>query len=327
MHDLTNWQRYFDQGVEIGQGAVFTSPERLEKLFVMGMGGSAIVGHIIASVLSATKSALSCRVHQDLMDHSTPSADLALIISYSGDTWETVNLFDRAYSQGVRPIVITHGGILKQRAQEEGLAFIQIPQMLTPRSSLPVIFGIVASILERCKVPDFSTQALSRMLGESLAIYSKLDYADWISFASRYKLMHVWGVTGDAEGAVYRAVTQLNENSKLLTAHAYIPELVHNLIVGFEQGGDDQGILLLKTTHISDNLNKTVLILSDLMAENGVRVYKPEIFGDTFVHQLLSIVIWADFASVHLGDFRGVNIRQVRIIEALKERLKAHSFR
>lgn len=327
MQDLSSWQRYFDHGREIGKATAFIPPERFEQLLVAGMGGSAIVGHILSSLLKALQSKLSCTVHQDITYPHVPRADLSLIISYSGDTWETIKLFELLCNQGVRPVVIAHGGALKQRAQDEELPFIQIPQMLTPRSSLPVIFGIVASILERCNLPQFSAHDLSLMIGQSLAFYQELDYSDWISFASSYKLMHVWGLTGDAEGAVYRAVTQLNENAKMLTAQAYIPELVHNLIVGFEHGGDDQAVLLLKTSHIPDSLNKTVAILLDLMAENGVRVYKPEIFGDTFVHQLLSIVIWADFASVHLGDFRGVNIRQVRIIEALKERLKAHSFR
>ena len=322
--DLDKWQFYFEQGFALGKAVV--SDKLYKKYTVYGMGGSGVSGKILQDFFAAIGRIDLVGIAQYSHDLRFQDDSCPIFISYSGNTWETLHMFERALEQKQNPITISHGGALADLSLRAGLQHVALPQMLTPRSSLPLVLGVIFGLLADVLQDEADIHLFGNLIARSIEFYKHYNFGPWLELAAPLTLLHVWGVSHHTEGLAYRAVTQLNENAKLLTAYALVPELTHNLIVGFEQGCKDQAVLLVETDFMSDNLKTLTQELSKLLTECGVRVYKPQIFGDTLLHQMMSIVIWADFASVRLGIHRGFDTKKVRMIELLKQRLKAHRF-
>jgi len=56
-------------------------------------------------------------------------------------------------------------------------------------------------------------------------------------------MFHVWGVAGDSDSVAFRVQTQFNENSKVQAVTSQLPELCHNLLVGFTE--EKQNVFVL----------------------------------------------------------------------------------
>jgi hypothetical protein len=57
----------------------------------------------------------------------------------------------------------------------------------------------------------------------------------------------------------------------------------------------------------------------EVLTEHGVPVYQVPVMGTTWEEQLIRLILWADFASYHLGVQRGVEITPVAAIDKLKK--------
>src|SRR3989344_2880735 len=115
-----------------------------------GMGGSHLQGDVFQTVVPG----FNLSVHQDYGLPAWPLEVLKnyLIIasSYSGNTEETVSVFEEAVAKGVSVAVITTGGKLLELARQHFVPYIQIPSTgIQPRSAL-----------------GFSFLALARMVGK-----------------------------------------------------------------------------------------------------------------------------------------------------------------
>src|SRR3989344_8461257 len=116
--------------------------ENKEKLksyqgyILAGMGGSHLQGDVFQTVVPG----FNLSVHQD---YGLPSWSLEflknyLVIasSYSGNTEETVSVFEEAVVKGVSVAVITTGGKLLELAKQHSVPYIQIPDTgIQPRSA------------------------------------------------------------------------------------------------------------------------------------------------------------------------------------------------
>ena len=88
------------------------SYSRVNKVVILGMGGSAIGGDLISSLVAseARLPILLCR------DYALPAfvdaRTLVIASSYSGMTEETISAFEQALTTGSKKLVITTGGRL-----------------------------------------------------------------------------------------------------------------------------------------------------------------------------------------------------------------------
>ena len=124
-------EKFSDQlkeALEIGEAAnIIEGDQNINKVLVVGMGGSGIGGNIVAEIIRE-----ECKVpYLVSKSYSIPAYTdkntLAIVSSYSGNTEETLASFEQLLSTGAKIVCIASGGRLINKAQELGLDHILVP--------------------------------------------------------------------------------------------------------------------------------------------------------------------------------------------------------
>ncbi|MFH1832052.1 MAG: SIS domain-containing protein [bacterium] len=327
LDDICTWPKKLKTGVELAESFYEVQgdllPKNIKNVVFLGMGGSGIVGRMIKTFLDK-----QTQVRCDIIDSpevpghvQNDGQTLAFAITYSGNTWETLAGLKQVLDRSVPVIVIAHAGRAQELARQNNLPFIELPVSEQPRSALGnflglmlVLFDLMGVLRGKKLVADFIVHA-----EKNISIFANPGFfGDFLHIVKNLPFFHIWGVSGESGAFAYRAQTQFNENSKIQAIYSTFPELAHNLLVGFTDIQEKTGVLLFYTDFVSKNTQKAIEAMVEILREKGADLYKVPVLGDTFEVQLFNMVLWADFASCHLGLVRGVELTQVEIIERLK---------
>uniref|UniRef100_A0A7C4GE68 NAD-dependent epimerase/dehydratase family protein n=1 Tax=candidate division WOR-3 bacterium TaxID=2052148 RepID=A0A7C4GE68_UNCW3 len=123
--------------------------EGISRVAFVGMGGSAIGGDILRALLEDVVG-MPMSVHRSYRLPSLLGPDtLAVFVSYSGNTEETLSALDDAIYLGCRVLVLTTGGKLLERARANRYPAVVIPGGLQPRAALGYLSLTAAAAMER----------------------------------------------------------------------------------------------------------------------------------------------------------------------------------
>jgi glucose/mannose-6-phosphate isomerase len=119
-------------------------------LIVAGMGGSAIGGALARAALGdrASRPIMVARGYA-LPAWTTPDATV-LCASYSGNTEETLAVYEAAGALGANRIVATTGGRLAAAAREDGIPVIPLPGGFQPRAAVAYSLVIALEVAGLC---------------------------------------------------------------------------------------------------------------------------------------------------------------------------------
>ncbi len=326
LKELSLWATKLKDGKQLAhsfyQDYQATLPKHIKKIAFVGMGGSGVAGRIMKTFLDRKPGITSFIIDTPIVPAAIDAETLAIVVSYSGQTWETLDVLDELIQKFIPTIVLANGGTAVQKAELKDLPFVLIPKSLSPRSALGLFLGFLSELF--CLMGILSVRKGDQWIKDAEKyVPSFIEghfYKDFLYAANGYDVMHVWGVAGDSTAAAYRATTQFNENSKMQAVFNEFPELCHNLVVGFEQFKLNPLVVMFYTDFLPAHMSIAIQAISEILHEKRVVLYKPPVFGDTFESQLFNMILWADFASYHLGQARGVNVERVALIEELKKR-------
>lgn len=298
-------------------------------LIVAGMGGSA-AGGMLADAILGDRSRRPLAVSRGYMLPAWTSAETTVLCSsYSGNTEETLAAYEAAGVIGARRLAVTSGGRLADMARADGVPVIPLPGVLQPRCA--VGYMVVASL------------EAAAICGVADSIHTEID----VAAAHLEGLTAEWGPEGpdgsearslarELEGhvpiivgadatvaAAYRWKTQINENAKVPSWTAELPEADHNEIVGWA-GAADLGRFALVVLGDSDSHpreRERLDITAELVAKAGIPVHRIESRGETRIERILSLVLLGDWVSYWLAVAGGVDPSPVLAIDELKSRL------
>ncbi|HBS48001.1 TPA: hypothetical protein DEO28_02700 [Candidatus Dependentiae bacterium] len=335
VEEIKLWPKKLKEGLDIAHNFHFANstklPKKINKIVFCGMGGSGIAGRILKSFFDKKSKIPTFAINSSVLPNFVDSETLAIVISYSGNTWETVGVLNSLVNKFVPTIVLANGGKVAEIAENKNLPFILLPQSKTPRSALGNFLGILLGLFDLMGLLDGGKQAVVAF--EKIAqIYTpKFDnkscFEDFLNYVGSDDFLQIWGLEGDCESAAYRAQTQFNENSKVQAIALSFPELTHNLVVGFSKFEKKPKILMFSTEFLPGNLEIALISTVELLKDKGISLYKPQILGDTWEEQLFYIILWADFASYYLALHRNVDAYPVKIIEELKNKYKVNGIK
>ncbi len=83
---------------------------------------------------------------------------LIVVISYSGNTRETLRMFELARSTGGEIVAISSGGQLLNLCRDSGISFIKVPPDVQPRAALGHLLGAASSIIEAADIYPVATE-------------------------------------------------------------------------------------------------------------------------------------------------------------------------
>jgi glucose/mannose-6-phosphate isomerase len=304
---------------------------QIDKVIILGMGGSAI-GGAIARRLALAESETSVLVYQDYGLPSLVDADtLVIASSYSGNTEETLSAFTESLKTPAKKLVITAGGKLKRLAQKERVPVFSIDYEAPPRAAFPHSFIPLIGIFQKLGLLRDKSESMQ----EALRVLNKLsgelvETCLLVSNPAKQLATKLWGHIIIIYGAeilsevAQRWKGQLNENGKTWAFCELFPELNHNAVVGYEfpsQAKEKIFVVLLRSGLFHARILMRYEATAKLMARAGVNYEFVEPSGASTLAQMLSLVFWGDYLSFYLAMLNGIDPTPVDSIDFVKSYL------
>jgi glucose/mannose-6-phosphate isomerase len=295
-------------------------------LVVAGMGGSAIGGSLAAAALGDRASRPIVVTHDYALPVWTTPGTTVLCCSYSGETEETLALYDAAGAVGARRIVSTTGGSLAASARADGIPVIPLPGGFAPRAT--VGYSLVVAL------------EVAALAGVAERVHTEID----VAAAHAEDLIAQWGPDGPEDGLAkslarslhetipqvsgagltvpiaYRWKTQFNENAKVPCFSGELPELDHNEIMGWE-GAPELGrfsAVFLDDCDLHPRVRARMGLTRSLVQEHAAFATTVGTVGESRVQRLVSLVLLGDLVSLYLAVLAGRDPAKIDFIEKLK---------
>lgn len=303
----------------------------IDKVVILGMGGSAIAGDLLRSLV-ALESPVPVFSHRDydlplLVDGRT----LLIASSYSGNTEEVLSSFERGLGTGAKKVVITGGGRLLTTARANGVPAFVFHYEAEPRAALG--YGIMPLLAIAQKVGIVADKsedvddAIAAMIDLATRIDETVPLADNPAkqLAQRlHQRLPVVYAAGILAQVARRWKGQLNETSKMWCFYEELPEANHNALVGYGLPKEIAAKALVVFLR-APSLHPRILLRYDLtrtaLEEAGVESTTVDAEGKSPLAQMMSAVLFGDWVSLYLAILNGVAPAPTPPIATLKERL------
>ena len=304
---------------------------RVDKVVVLGMGGSAIGGDLVSSLV-ASEARLPILVYRDY-DLPAFIDDQTLVIasSYSGMTEETLSSFEQAMETESKKLVITTGGKMKTMAEERNIPVFSFDYKAQPRAALPFSFLSILGFLQklgfiRDKSTDMSEtvrilQELSQKINEGVLV----SHNPAKQLANRlYGHLPVIYGAGILSEVAHRWKTQINENSKAWAFYEVFPEVNHNAVVGYQfppELASKIVVVLLQSASLSQRIQLRYRVTCRLLERAKVDYQIVDGDGTSPLSQMMSLVLFGDYVSYYLAMLYKIDPTPVKAIDYLKKQL------
>ena len=304
--------------------------ESIEHVVVLGMGGSGIAGDILTAVAGPFMAVPVVVVKSYELPAFVGDGSLVFCISHSGNTEETLEAATEAAMQGARMVAVTSGGELGKLAAGWNAPVIPVPDTIPqPRAALGAMAIPPLVVLEDVGLFPGATQWIDLAVSQLQRRRDRLtrDGNEAEQLARRIgrtmPILHGGGAIGAT--AAQRWKTQINENAKAPAWWSAQPELCHNEICGWGQHGDvtRQVNTLVALRHDSEHpqIMRRFELVFDLVREVVANVEEVHAEGEGELAQLLDLILFGDFVSLHLAYEAGVDPGPVPVLVELKEQL------
>jgi glucose/mannose-6-phosphate isomerase len=295
-------------------------------LIVAGMGGSAIGGALARAALGdrASRPIVLARGYA-LPAWTTPDTTV-LCASYSGNTEETLAIYEAAGALGAQRVVATTGGKLAAAARAEAVPVIPLPGGFQPRAAVAYSLVVALEVAGLCGAGDRLHAEI-----DVAAAHAESLVADWGPDGPEDSLAKtlargLHGTVPQIAGAgltapiAYRWKTQFNENAKIPCFSHELPELDHNEIVGWA-GARELGrfsAVFLDDSDLHPRIRQRIELTRGLIAAEAAATFRIESVGENATGRLVSLVLLGDLVSLYLAVLRGIDPSPVEILDRLK---------
>lgn len=305
---------------------VKSNEQMFRKVIICGMGGS----NIASGFLEMLRSDLDIVVHRSYgLPVNTTKDDLIIISSYSGNTEESLDSFEKSVDAGFNVVAITVGGKLLKLAKEKNIPYIQIPNTeIEPRMALG--FSLLAMLkavgdeenlksarkfAENFSPEEFEGQG--RELAEKLRNKIPVIYSSWNNKAVAY----AWKI-------------KFNEIAKVPAFFNVFPELNHNEMVGFLTSGAvpdgvcggalDPYFIFLKDSQDHQRIQKRMEITKEMFKESGFSSHSDiNLDHSDGFSKIFNSLALADWTSYHIAKNLGFNSEDSSVIEDFKNKMSS----
>lgn len=304
-----------------------------KKVVLAGMGGSAIGGNLVKSlVLKESKTPLFV-LRDYILPNFVDRDTLMIAVSYSGNTEEVLALVSESLAKRVKLVGISTNGELEKIARSKKFPFYKFDYPSQPRQSLGFLFTALLGILNKIAVIDLKDEEFKQNILLTKALGSKIkkdvpfskNQAKKIALQMHKKIPIILGA-GYLKPIAFRFKTQLNENAKQVAFCEELPEACHNFIAGLDypKSLSEYIFCLSLSSKYDHSRNKArIKILEEVLT-------KKKIPHDTLLIEpapsplveMLSFIFLLDYASFYAAILNKTDPTTISNIDYLKKRLK-----
>jgi glucose/mannose-6-phosphate isomerase len=313
------------------RGSAIPFAGEVRGVAVCGMGGSAAAGDVVAAAFGDRADVPVVTMRGYTLPRGYGEEHLALCVSFSGDTEETVAAFRRARSLGCATVVVAGGGALVAAARDADLPSVPIPtDAPVPRAGLGSLVGGVLGALVAAGVlsgvddeVEATADGLARIAEEigpevPLDRNEAKDVAAWVG----ERIPVIWGSEGVSAAAAWRWKTAFNENAEVPAFASQLPELDHHEVVGWTaKRGDVFCLAILRESGEHERVQARLDATLEAIEDSGLEWREVRARGDTPLARGLSLSLLGDVASTYHALARGIDPAAMDALVRIKEGL------
>lgn len=309
-----------------------SSHNPIHNIVLSGMGGSCLAGLIANRWL---RHDYTLNVPFEISrEYTVPeyvnNKTLSIIFSVSGNTEETLSSLDDAIAKHSQIVIITSGGKLLKRAQDDQLPYIKLDKISQPRYGVFMHLRAITQIFESYGIVKGAYQELA-----DSAEFVK-NYANKLAAVVPFERNGAKQLADSCMGKTvlvfasswfyplaYKWKTSFNENAKNIIWCNEFPEFNHNEFIGWTKQPIEKpfAVISLRSNLDSTRVNQRFDLSEKLLS--GMRPHSHDIWleGDTYLKQTLSGAIMADCSSIYLAINNNIDPTPVKLVEKLKQLL------
>ncbi|MGD0753262.1 MAG: bifunctional phosphoglucose/phosphomannose isomerase [Anaerolineales bacterium] len=331
--EIDNLPKQLQSAWELGQQAPLPDCQGVTRILISGMGGSAIGADLLAAYLAPTCQ-IPVIVHRD---YSLPAwahgpETLVIASSHSGNTEETLAVFEAAIQGGCRLLTVCTGGELEQRATAQHVPVWKFNHDGQPRVAVGFSFGLLLAASARMGlIPNPEKDLLEAVAGmlsqqETLRAHVPVAQNPAKRLAGQLvgRWVNVYG-SGILAPVARRWKGQINEIAKAGAGFELLPEADHNALAGLE----NPEVLMRTMTlflcapsdhprnHLRIELTRQVFMIAGLNTD----VYNAN--GESRLAHLWTALHFGDYMAYYLAMAYGMDPTPVEALQNLKAALKA----
>jgi len=308
------------------------TPRRPRRVVLFGMGGSAIAGDLVRSLIDREGSVPFHVVrHYESPDWVTPE-DFLIFSSYSGETEETVTAYRGLRRMGAPACVISTGGTLARLADQDGIPRAVLPVGHPPRAALGYSAStllhlvshllLVADAAERLEAAARSVEEVASACGRH--VLQSRNPAKQLALRLAGRAVIVIANERTLGPVALRWKGQLNENAKHLAWASALPEMNHNEVDSYVAPRAMVGgiaAVLLRDPADHPRVSARFEWLEPYLVGKGVLVETVGVEGSDAMARLLSGAAIGDWVSYYLALAHGHDPSALPGVESLKRAL------
>jgi glucose/mannose-6-phosphate isomerase len=284
------------------------------RLIVAGMGGSAVAGEFAA----AAGDRETVVVRGGRLPFAPRAGDALLAVSYSGETAETLSVWEDAGNRGLPRGAVASGGALLAAAAGDGAAHCRVPGGFAPRTAL----GHLVRGACRLAGPGPDWAAVAAHLRRVAAVWEDADNprVRALTDALESAVPALLVPEPELEPAANRWVADLAENAKAPSMIWALPEASHNRIMAVRSR------LPLCCVAVGapqrDGSRRWWTALAGALEAEGVAVHVVDEPAPDGWSYALGLAYVGDWVSFHLAERLGVDPIDISLMDAIKQRLR-----
>ncbi|NNN17360.1 MAG: hypothetical protein HKL79_03230 [Thermoplasmata archaeon] len=295
----------FRAGACLGESALRIDPS---PVWFVGMGGSGIAGDLAAAALGDRAGFSLHAVRGPELPPDLRKGTVAVLSSYSGETWEVLRAYDVAGRRGATRVVFAAGGQLIDRAEKDGVPTFRLPPDQPPRtavgSALGGLLGLVDAWLPTSNAGRI-THAVGRTRRRSPRFASSRGPAAALARAVGDRTPYIYA-GADLLPIARRWRTDIEENAKRLAMFDGLPEAFHHAVVGWDALPRPEaarwGAILLRWSGTGRDLKRGAAYLERLARSRGAFARTVQLPGDDPIEYLLNGIVLGGYLSLFLAE-------------------------
>ncbi|OGM01914.1 hypothetical protein A2115_00505 [Candidatus Woesebacteria bacterium GWA1_41_8] len=323
---------------EISSTAIPPELLNVKNVVVSGMGGSALPGRIVDSlILDRATTPIEVSTEYKLPNYVGPDS-LVIVSSYSGGTEETISALYDALNKKAKIFVVSTGGKLSELAKAQSLpSYIFTPKFNPsnqPRMGLGYSIGAVLFLLGKGNYIHLGESEVESLIAIAEKFVSEYSVRTPISQNPAKALANtlkgkatVLVASEHLVGISHAFKNQLNENSKAFAVLFDIPELNHHLMEGLSNPKEIKPLLeflFVFSRLYSQPVRKRYPLTAEVVEKNDISTKTIELLSESKLEQIFEMLILGEYVSFYLSCLYGIDPTPIPWVDYFKKALLAN---
>jgi glucose/mannose-6-phosphate isomerase len=236
---------------------------------------------------------------------------LVFVVSYSGNTEETISQMREAEKKNCKIVTFASGGNISQLSSQKKIPCLKFPIGYQPRAAIAFQFFGIAEIAHKFGLAKGVWEEVDEALNITKNLRDEMNISvDTEENLGKKLALSLYGYVPMIYGSrvfdavTYRYCTQFNENSKIPAGHSFFPEAFHNSIMARESSIELLKRLcavIIRDPKEEKGMSAKINKFCELIRERFGNLLEIEALGEGRLARIASALYIGDYVSAYLG--------------------------